>query len=159
MAQRQRPSLGRSACQPPLAHCRGRGQLRHNRGVLIASFDLPLCRFLRRTEVIVRSLAGPFGFLRGNILVLTASGSLGMFSRAMVFPYVPLYVLALGGESEQVGIVYALGPLGGLLAFPIAGYLADHTNRAWLIAAAGYFSAVAVLINAVAPSCGWLRRC
>ncbi|MDE2741735.1 MAG: MFS transporter [Gemmatimonadota bacterium] len=104
----------------------------------------------------MRSLAGPFGFLRGNILVLTASGSLGMFSRAMVFPYVPLYVLALGGEPEQVGIVYALGPLGGLLAFPIAGHLADHMNRAWLIAAAGYFSAVAVLINAVAPSWEWV---
>ena len=56
----------------------------------------------------MRSLAGPFEFLRGNILVLTASGSLGMFSRAMVFPYVPLYVLALGGEPEQIGIVYAL---------------------------------------------------
>ena len=115
-----------------------------------------LCEETAEKEVIVRSLAGPFGFLRGNILVLTASGSLGMFSRAMVFPYVPLYVLALGGEPEQIGIVYALGPLGGLLAFPIAGYLADHMNRAWLIAAAGYFSAVAVLINAVAPSWEWV---
>ncbi len=93
-----------------------------------------------------------FGFVRGNILVLTISGSLGMFSRSMVFPYVPLYVLSLGGDPEQVGIVYALGPLGGLLMFPIAGYLADHMNRPRLIALAGYFSAVMLLINAVAPT-------
>ncbi len=104
----------------------------------------------------MRPLSESFGFLRGNVLVLTMSGSLGMFSRAMVFPYVPLYILALGGEPEQIGIVYALGPLGGLIAFPIAGYLADHMNRAWLIAAAGYFSAIAVLVNAVAPSWEWV---
>ncbi len=97
-----------------------------------------------------------FGFVRGNILVLTISGSLGMFSRSMVFPYVPLYVLSLGGDPEQVGIVYALGPLGGLLMFPIAGYLADHMNRPRLIALAGYFSAVMLLINAVAPTWEWV---
>ena len=104
----------------------------------------------------MRPLSESFEFLRGNVLVLTVSGSLGMFCRAMVFPYVPLYILALGGEPEQIGIVYALGPLGGLIAFPIAGYLADHMNRAWLIAAAGYFSAIAVLVNAVAPSWEWV---
>ena len=108
------------------------------------------------TVGIRRSLRGPFGFFRGNVLVLTLSGSLGMFGRAMAFPYVPLYILALGGEPEQVGLVYALGPLGGLLAFPVAGYLADHMNRARLIAAAGYCSAAAVLVNAVAPSWEWV---
>ena len=57
-------------------------------------------------------LARTFSFVRGNILVLTISGSLGMFSRNMVFPYVPLYILSLGGSPQEVGIVYALGPLG-----------------------------------------------
>ncbi|MFH1572317.1 MAG: MFS transporter, partial [Gemmatimonadota bacterium] len=97
-----------------------------------------------------------FGFVRGNILVLTVSGGLGMFSRSMVFPYVPLFVLSLGGQPAEVGLVYALGPLGGLLVFPIAGYLADHFDRARLIAFTGYFSAAVVLINAVAPSWEWV---
>ncbi|MFH1567453.1 MAG: hypothetical protein ABIL09_05575, partial [Gemmatimonadota bacterium] len=44
-----------------------------------------------------------FGFVRGNILVLTVSGGLGMFSRSMVFPYVPLFVLSLGGQPAEVG--------------------------------------------------------
>lgn len=97
-----------------------------------------------------------FGFVRGNILVLTVSGSLGMFCRSMVFPYTPLYILALGGNPEEVGIVYALGPVGGLLMFPIAGYLADHLNRAKLIAFTGYFSSIALMVNAVAPSWEWV---
>ncbi|MDA0991943.1 MAG: MFS transporter [Verrucomicrobia bacterium] len=101
-------------------------------------------------------LARTFSFVRGNILVLTISGSLGMFSRNMVFPYVPLYILSLGGSPGEVGIVYALGPLGGLLMFPIAGYLADRMNRAILIAAAGYFSAAMLLINVVAPTWEWV---
>jgi len=40
--------------------------------------------------------------------------------------------------------------------FPIAGYLADHMNRPRLIALAGYFSAVMLLINAVAPTWEWV---
>jgi len=91
--------------------------------------------------------------------VLTISASLGMFSRNMVFPYVPLYILSLGGNPGEVGIVYALGPLGGLLMFPIAGYLADRMNREILIAAAGYFSAAMLLINAVAPTWEWVVTC
>lgn len=65
-----------------------------------------------------------------------------MFSRAMVFPYVLLYVLALGGEPEQVGIVYALGPLGGLLAI-----------RCAIGVAAAFFSpAMGALLADIVPS-------
>lgn len=102
------------------------------------------------------SLPASFRFVRGNLLVLTVSGSLGMFCRGMVFPYIPLYILALGGDPAEVGLVYALGPLGGLIVFPIAGYLADHTDRARLIAVTGYFSAAVVLLNALAPSWEWV---
>ena len=97
-----------------------------------------------------------FSFLRGNLLVLTVSGCLGMFSRGMVFPYIPLYILALGGDPVQVGLVYALGPLGGLLVFPIAGYLADHISRARLIGFTGYFASAVLLINVVALSWEWV---
>jgi len=102
------------------------------------------------------SLPASFSFIRGNVLVLTVSGSLGMFCRGMVFPYIPLYILSLGGDPAKVGLVYALGGLGGLLVFPIAGHLTDKMDRARLIAVTGYFSAVVVLINALAPSWEWV---
>ena len=38
------------------------------------------------------------------MLVLTVSGGLGMFSRNMVFPYIPLYILSLGGDPAEIGI-------------------------------------------------------
>ena len=97
-----------------------------------------------------------FGFMRGNILVLSISGSLGMFCRGMVFPYAPLFILALGGDPAEIGLVYALGPLGGLVVYPIAGYLADHVSRAKLIAFTGYFSSLTFLIYIFAPSWHWL---
>ncbi len=97
-----------------------------------------------------------FAFMRGNILVLSISGALGMFCRSMVFPYAPLFILSLGGAPAEIGFVFALGPLGGLIVYPIAGYLADHVSRAKLIAFTGYFSALTILIYIFAPSWHWL---
>lgn len=97
-----------------------------------------------------------FGFMRGNVLVLTLSGALGMFCRGMVFPYAPLFILSLGGQPAEIGFIYALGPLGGLLIFPIAGYLADHTSRARLIAITGYFSSIIILLYIFAQNWHWL---
>lgn len=94
--------------------------------------------------------------MRGNILVLSISGALGMFSRSMAFPYTPLFILALGGQPAEIGIIYALSPLGGLLVFPIAGYLADHTSRAKLIAFTGYFTSTVILLIVFAKSWHWI---
>ena len=102
------------------------------------------------------SPAKTFGFMRGNVLVLSISGALGMFCRSMVFPYAPLFIISLGGNPAEIGIVYALGPLGGLLVYPIAGYLADHVSRAKLIAFTGYFSSLTFIMYIFAPSWHWL---
>jgi DHA1 family multidrug resistance protein-like MFS transporter len=97
-----------------------------------------------------------FSFMRGNVLVLSISGALGMFARSMVFPYTPLYIMSLGGFPAEIGIVYALGPLGGLLVFPVAGYLADHVSRARLIAYSGFMTGGIILINVFATSWEWI---
>ena len=67
--------------------------------------------------------ATTFGFMRGNILILSISGALGMFCRGMVFPYAPLFIISLGGNPAEIGLVYALGPLGGLLVYPVAALM------------------------------------
>ena len=94
--------------------------------------------------------------MRGNILVLSISGSLGGFTRGMAFPYLPLFILSLGGQPAEIGLVYALSPLGGLLVFPIAGYLADHTSRAKLIAYTDYFISTILLLYVFAQSWHWI---
>jgi DHA1 family tetracycline resistance protein-like MFS transporter len=99
---------------------------------------------------------GVFSFMRGNILVLTLTQSLGRFFRAMVMPYASLYVLALGGEPAQIGLINSLRPLAGLVMFPLSGYITDRAGRVRLIALAGYFSGVTMLIFVLAPSWEWI---
>ena len=102
------------------------------------------------------SLKNALGFLRGNMLVLTITNLLGQFCRSMVFPYASLYILALGGEPEQIGQINALMPLMGLFLFPIAGYIADHVGRVKLIGYSGFFSGAILLLYMLAPSWHWL---
>lgn len=102
------------------------------------------------------SLKNALGFMRGNILVLTITNLLGQFCRSMVFPYASLYILALGGEPEQIGQINALMPLMGLFLFPIAGYIADHVGRVKLIGYSGFFSGAILLLYMLAPSWHWL---
>lgn len=99
-----------------------------------------------------QSLRDGFKFMNGNILVLTVTRVLGMFCRSMVFPYASLYILALGGEPAQIGLINALRPLAGLIIFPIAGYLADRAGRVKLIALGGYLSGSILLLYVLAPS-------
>ena len=88
--------------------------------------------------------------MSGNIMVFSITGLLGNFARAMVFPYASLYVLALGGNARTIGWVNFLRPLAGLIAFPIAGYLTDRTNRVKLIVLSNYLSVAFLLIYVLA---------
>jgi len=103
-----------------------------------------------------RGIRGVFSFMRGNILVLTLTQVLGRFFRSMVMPYASLYILALGGEPAQIGLINSLRPLAGLIMFPISGYLTDRTGRVRLIAMAGYFSGATMLLYVLAPSWEWI---
>jgi MFS family permease len=107
---------------------------------------------MSRTEKI-RSI---FGFMKGNILILTLTQVLGRFFRSMVLPYASLYILALGGEPAQVGVINSLRPLAGLIVFPISGYLTDWTGRVKLITLAGYLSGAMMLLYVFAPSWEWI---
>jgi MFS family permease len=104
----------------------------------------------------IRRIRGVFSFMRGNILVLTLTQALGRFFRSMVMPYASLYVLALGGEPAQIGMINSLRPLAGIVMFPLAGYLTDRTGRVRLIAMAGYFSGAMMLFYIFAPSWEWV---
>ena len=103
-----------------------------------------------------KSLRNRFEFMKGNLRILTIRQVLGMFFRRMVMPYASLYILAVGGDTAQVGLVNSLRPLAGLLMFPISGYLTDRTGRVRLIALAGYLSTLTMLLYVFAPSWEWI---
>jgi MFS family permease len=104
----------------------------------------------------IQRIRGVFGFMKGNILVLTLTQVLGRFFRSMVMPYASLYILALGGEPAQIGVINSLRPLAGLMMFPLAGYLTDRAGRVRLIALAGYLSGATMLLYVLAPSWEWI---
>ncbi len=104
----------------------------------------------------MKSLRKRLEFMSGNMRILTVTQVLGMFFRRMVLPYVSLFILAVGGEPAQVGIINSLRPLAGLIIFPISGYLTDHTGRVKLIALANYLSALTMLLYVFAPSWEWI---
>lgn len=104
------------------------------------------------THPFITTLRQKFDFMGGNITVLSITDLLGNFSRRLVFPYVSLYILALGGQAAEIGLVTALAPLAGLIMFPLGGYIADHANRVKLIVLANLFSAGIVLMRASAPN-------
>ncbi|MCB0083339.1 MAG: MFS transporter [Caldilineaceae bacterium] len=97
-----------------------------------------------------------FQFMQGNMLVLSLTNLLGNFSRAMVFPYTSLFILALGGSATQIGFINSLAPLLGLLLFPIAGYVADNAGRVRIIALSYYLSGTFLLLFILAPSWQWI---
>ncbi|MFH1086843.1 MAG: MFS transporter [Chloroflexota bacterium] len=103
-----------------------------------------------------RSLRQTFGFMRGNIRILTVNQVLGQFGRALAFPYASLYILSLGGTPAQIGLITALMPLAGLLVFPIAGYLTDRAGRVKLIGLTGLVSGALYVVYALAPDWRWL---
>jgi MFS family permease len=97
-----------------------------------------------------------FKFMNMNMRILTVRQILGMFTFRLVIPYSSLYILALGGEKAQIGLINSLLPLAGLVIFPISGYFTDRAGRVKLIALAGYLSALIWLLYVFAPSWEWI---
>jgi MFS family permease len=99
-----------------------------------------------------QALRDNFGYLRGNVLVISITDLLGNFSRRMIFPYASLYILALGGSPTQIGLINSVGPLLGLVIFPLSGHLADQAGRVRLIVLGNLFSVIFVLMYVIAPN-------
>ena len=79
------------------------------------------------------------GFLRGNMAVMIATGALWQFAGNAVWPFFSLYVLALGGSPEMIGIINGVGTLASILPTVVGGYFADVYGRKKLTA---FFSVV-----------------
>jgi len=79
------------------------------------------------------------GFLRGNMAVMIATGAVWQFAGNAVWPFFSLYVLALGGSPEMIGIMNGVGTLASILPTVVGGYFADVYGRKKLTA---FFSVV-----------------
>jgi len=85
-------------------------------------------------------------------VVTVVRTSLDRLAYQMVFPYLSLYIIALGATATQLGLVNALGMLVAGLAGPFTGWLIDrHGPRTFYLAGIALL-AVAYLTYALAQS-------
>jgi DHA1 family multidrug resistance protein-like MFS transporter len=94
--------------------------------------------------------------MKGNVLVLTVSRVIWSMSDTIVYPYLSLFILALGGSKNTIGDVYFWGSLAACILYPIGGYIADKAGRAKFVGLATLLYVTSFLIFASAPSWGWL---
>ncbi len=87
-------------------------------------------------------------------VVTVVRTSLDRLAYQMVFPYLSIYIIALGATATQLGLVNSLGMLVAGLAGPYTGWLIDrHGPRSFYLAGIALL-AVAYLTYALAQSWG-----
>lgn len=89
--------------------------------------------------------------LKGNVLILTIGTSLRALSLFITFPYLSLYIRALGGSNVAIGLVTALSPLSAMFVYPIAGALSDNYSRVKILVITGALNAGLYLVYTLAP--------
>ena len=94
--------------------------------------------------------------MKGNVLVLTVCSSLWRVSIDIIWPYLSLYVMALGGEYETVGQVMAVGNLASMMLYPLGGYIADYQGRIKIMAYMTFVYAFTFLIFVFTQSWLWV---
>jgi MFS family permease len=101
--------------------------------------------------------AGGRAFLRRqqrDWMVTVVRTSLDRLAYQMVFPYLSIYIIALGATATQLGLVNSLGMLVAGLAGPFTGWLIDrHGPRSFYLVGIALL-AVAYLTYALAQSWG-----
>ena len=107
----------------------------------------------RRTGVTAAGMA----FMRRqqrDWMVTVVRTSLDRLAYQMVFPYLSIYIIALGATATQLGLVNSLGMLVAGLAGPFTGWLIDrHGPRSFYLVGIAML-AVAYLTYALAQSWG-----
>ena len=74
------------------------------------------------------------------------------FSTSIAFPFLSLYILALGGTPSEIGLINSLGILAGMILYPVGGHLGDKMGRARLVGYATYAYAISNLLYVFANS-------
>jgi len=97
-----------------------------------------------------------FSFMKGNVLVMTVCECVWRASIDIIWPFLPLYVLHLGGSYETIGVIMAVGNLASMILYPLGGYIADYQGRIKLIAYMTFMYGASFLIPAFTNSWQWL---
>ena len=88
-----------------------------------------------------------FSFMKGNVLVMTICECIWRATVDIIWPFLPLYVIELGGSYETIGIIMAVGNAASLILYPVGGFIADYQGRIKLISTMTFVYGIGFLIN------------
>ncbi len=94
--------------------------------------------------------------MKGNVLVLTVCSTMWRMSVDIVWGFLSLYIIELGGEYETIGQVMAVGNVASMLLYPLGGYLADYQGRIKVMAYMTYVYAFTFLIYVFTDTWQWV---
>jgi len=94
---------------------------------------------------------GRRGILRGNIGVMILTSGLWNLAGSMTGPFFPLYVLELGGNYVDIGLISALRAVVVILPSFLGGYLADTVGRKRMLYSMSFLLSLNQLLYALAP--------
>src|SRR4030042_5004539 len=94
--------------------------------------------------------------MKGNVLTLTICSILWRVSIDIIWPFLALYIMALGGEYETIGQVMAIGNLASLILYPLGGYIADYQGRIKVMAYMTYVYSFTFLIFVFTDTWVWV---
>lgn len=97
-----------------------------------------------------------FSFMKGNVLVMTLCECVWRSTIDIIWPFLSLYILELGGNYKNIGFIMAAGNLASMIFYPIGGYIADYQGRIKLIGYMTFAYGSAFLINAFTDTWQWL---
>jgi MFS family permease len=92
------------------------------------------------------------GLLRGNLLWLVVCQCIWQFTTNIPSPYLPLYIVKVGGSPIDIGFVKSASALAGLFLYPMGGYIADKQGRVRLVSIATIIYAFSFIPFAYAPN-------
>ena len=97
-----------------------------------------------------------FSFMKGNVLVMTICECVWRATVDIIWPFLPLYVIELGGSYETIGVIMAVGNAASLILYPVGGYIADYQGRIKLISTMTFVYGIGFLINGFTNTWQWL---
>jgi len=131
-------------------------------GGLMAAGCIPLLISIHRTDVPVVPLAPPeqsteslLQVIRAHFVIISLAGLAQMGTAAVRFgrlALIPLYGLAIGLETDQLGLTIAIASATDLVLFPVAGWLMDAFGRLFAIVPAFLLMSAGLLALPLADS-------
>lgn len=92
-----------------------------------------------------------WAFLRGNIGVMILTSRIWTLAGSMVGPFFSLYVLELGGNYVDIGLISAIGAVANIVPTLLGGYLADSVGRKKMVYTMSFLLSFNHLLYAFAP--------